>query len=37
MMEYFQKMWTTNPQDTTITTTTTTTESSVSSRYMQRT
>ena len=37
MMEYFQKMWTVNPEDTTITTTTTTTESSVSSRYMQRT
>jgi predicted transcriptional regulator len=34
MMEYFQKMWTTNPKDTTISTTT---ESSVSSRYMQRT
>jgi hypothetical protein len=34
MTEYFQKMWTTNPKDTTITTTT---ESSVSSRYMQRT
>src|SRR5829696_1336096 len=40
MMEYFQKMWTINPEDTTITTpttTTSTTESSVSSRYMQRT
>jgi len=34
MMEYFQKMWDTNPKDTTISTTT---ESSVSSRYMQRT
>src|SRR5919107_3846123 len=34
MMEYFQKMWTVNPKDTTITTTTTsTTESSVSTRY----
>ncbi len=39
MMEYFQKMWTINPEDTTITPTATTsaTESSVSSRYMQRT
>lgn len=35
IMEYFQKMWTSNSDDTTITTTTT--ESSVSSRYMQRT
>jgi hypothetical protein len=34
IMEYFQKMWDTNPKDTTISTTT---ESSVSSRYMQRT
>jgi hypothetical protein len=33
MMEYFQKIWTTNPEDTTITTTT---ESSVSSRYIKR-
>jgi hypothetical protein len=36
MMEYFQKIWTTNPEDTTIPTTTTTTESSVSSRYIKR-
>ncbi|HKG40664.1 MAG TPA: hypothetical protein VKA98_00850 [Nitrososphaeraceae archaeon] len=35
MMEYFQKMWTTNPEDTTITATTP--ESTVSSRYIQRT
>ena len=35
MMEYFQKIWTTNPEDTTIPTTTTT-ESSVSSRYIKR-
>ncbi len=35
MTEYFQKMWTTNPKDTTISTTTT--ESSVSSRYMKPT
>jgi hypothetical protein len=34
MMEYFQKIWTTNPEDTTIPTTTT--ESSVSSRYIKR-
>src|SRR5215210_1275089 len=34
MMEYFQKMWTTNPEDTTITAAATTTpESTVSSRY----
>jgi hypothetical protein len=37
MMEYFQKMWTTNPEDTTITAATTTPESTVSSRYIQRT
>ena len=38
MMEYFQKMWTINPEDTTITPTTkSATESSVSSRYMPRT
>src|SRR5215216_2288379 len=35
MMEYFQKIWTTNPEDTAIPTTTTT-ESSVSSRYIKR-
>ncbi len=34
MTEYFQKMWTANSKDTTISTTT---ESSVSSRYMKRT
>ena len=34
IMEHFQKIWTSNSDDTTITTTT---ESSVSSRYMQRT
>jgi hypothetical protein len=34
IMEYFQKMWISNSDDTTITTAT---ESSVSSRYMQRT
>jgi hypothetical protein len=38
MMEYFQKMWTTNSEDTTITAAaTTTSESTVSSRYIQRT
>jgi predicted transcriptional regulator len=35
MMEYFQKMWTTNPEDASITATTP--ESTVSSRYIQRT